>query len=778
MWKFIFLFSFFILINFSLSAQKLTIYGYVSEGNSGETVAGANISSTENKSSTISNSYGYFSLIAKIGTNRIITTSLGFNADTVEVVLTKDTLINIKLISIAQLLEEVSVNSSHNSILNLTSSNNFNLSMAAIKSMPRLAGEVDLVKAVQMLPGIKPGREGSSDYYVRGGGAEQNLILLDGVPIYQSSHALGFFSVFNTDAIKNVELMKGGFPARFGGRLSSVLDIQLKDGNAKSLKYDFSVGLLSSKFLLEGPIKKDQTTFLIGIRRTYLDIFSAIAQSNQDNKLNYHFYDLNAKLSHRISSKDRIYLSTYSGSDNLTSKSANDTSTDGNENNNLGWGSITSAIRYNHIFSSRLFCNTALTYTKYRFQTSTEYKDFQSADDYLLTYHSNIRDVGFKTDLDYIPNNKNIIRFGINTTFHRFDPNVTRLKSNDQNADNLIGDQKSRNLEYYVYIEDEIEISDNLQANVGLHYSSFQVSGKFYSSLQPRIHLNYLLNENLSFRTSYSSMAQYIHLLSNPGTGSPTDIWVPSTVNIKPEKSWQSTVGFATSFNVFEFSLDAYYKNLKNVLEYTSGVNFLEEGLRNNLLNQTFESWENKVSSGEGKTYGSELFIKKSSGKLSGWVGYTLSWSDRTFKQINQGTTYPFKYDSRNNFSFTANYKLKKTIEISGNFVYYSGLPTTLPLSEYKYYSENKAVNTAVQNVDVRNNFRMRDYHRLDLSISFIKEKSKGIRSWNVSIYNIYNRKNPYYVEIYQNKENGSTNISQYSLLPIIPSISYSYKLK
>lgn len=763
-------------------SQKLTINGYVNDSTSGEHLPGASIYDLTNKSGTNSNFYGYYNLTVQKGEISIVTKVMGFQPDTLKLMILKDTTINIHLHPVNTQLEEVVVSSSRDEHLDISQTNKITLSKTDVEAMPRLAGEVDVVKAIQMLPGVKAGREGSSDYYVRGGGPDQNLILIDGVPIYHSSHALGFFSVFNTDAIKNIDLLKGGFPSRYGGRLSSVLDIQLKDGNQNRLRYEVSAGLISSKLLIEGPVKSENTTFLFAARRTYLDILAAIAQPKKSGRLNYNFYDLNGKLSHRFSARDKVYFSIYSGSDKFTSKPSS-SQENKNERNSLNWGNVTSAMRYNHLFSNKLFSNLVLTYTNYKFKTESEYTNKQKDENYLLSYYSKIQDAGLKLDFDYLPSNDHFIRFGANTIFHEFSPNVTRLKKpNDQSdrIDTSFNGQPIKGLEYYIYAEDEWKLTERFQANLGFHLSGFLVQGKRYLSPQPRLSLNYQLSNNTSIRSSYALMTQYVHLLSNPGTGSPTDIWVPSSKKIKPQESWQTTIGLAKTLhnNRYELSIDGFYKNMTNVIEYAQGVNFLEEGLESNLLNEASTSWEEKIESGKGTSYGAEFFLRKKEGRLTGWAGYTLSWASRNFDAINSGRAYPFKYDSRHNISVTSSYKINKRIEVSANWVYYTGTPTTLPLTEYQYYSQNNSSSRSIDNVNVRNNFRMSDYHRLDAGIAFIKEKKLGQRSWNISIYNLYNRKNPYYISSSQTSRSGKTSVYQYSLLPIVPSVSYSYKLK
>ncbi|MEO8796126.1 MAG: TonB-dependent receptor, partial [Daejeonella sp.] len=410
--------------------------------------------------------------------------------------------------------------------LDISQINKVGLSPAEIKALPRFAGEVDVIKALQLMPGVRAGKEGSGDFHVRGGGPDQNLILLDGVPIYNSAHSLGLFSVFNADAIKSVELSKGGFPSRYGGRLSSVMDIRLKDGNNDHFRYDFSLGLISSRLLLEGPFKNENTTFMIGVRRTYLDLLASIAQGGSENKGNYNFYDLNAKISHRFNEKDRLYFSIYSGNDRLGTKYKSNDKLN-LDRNSISWGNITSALRYNHLFNSKLFSNLTVTYTNYNFGINNNYSDKEQNSNYELNYSSKIDDAGFKTDFDYIPNNNHFIRFGSNAVSHNFRPNVTSLKVIDNGnslADTAFNNNNIKAMEYFLYAEDEIKLSNRLQANAGLHFSGFYVQQKNYFSLQPRLSLNYILNESSAIRASYAQMNQYIHLLTTTGSGSPADI--------------------------------------------------------------------------------------------------------------------------------------------------------------------------------------------------------------------------------------------------------------
>ncbi|NEU08487.1 TonB-dependent receptor [Flavihumibacter sp. R14] len=783
--RIIYLLLFFILyISTSFGQQAVSISGYISDFHSGERLAGASVYSLNNKSGSSSNAYGYFRLAAvKAGTQQVVISMLGYRPDTLSLTIHKDTFIEVKLISKTASLAEVAITDFSKRNLHVSQMNKVGLSPAEIKSLPRFAGEVDVVKALQLLPGVKAGREGSSDFQVRGGGPDQNLILLDGVPIYNSSHTLGLFSVFNADAIKTVELSKGGFPSRYGGRLSSVLDIQLKDGNNDHFRFDVSAGLISSKLLLEGPLKNKNTTFMIGARRTYLDLINSIRQAGSGSSNNYNFYDLNAKISHRFSEKDRLYFSIYSGNDRLALKYANNNDLD-KRNNSIAWGSVTSALRYNHLFNDALFGNLTLTYTNYQFKIDNQTLDKDDKTDYTLSYSSKIKDAGVKMDFDYIPSNNHFIRFGSNAVMHDFQPNVTSIKSMDD-GDTLADTAYNRNVvkafEYYLYAEDEIRISRKLQANVGLHFSGFHVQQKNYTSLQPRFSLNWMLTNNNAIRASYARMSQYIHLLSATDSGSPADIWVPSTNSIEPQNSWQSTIGFARVLenSRFEFNVDAFYKEMNHVIEYKQGATFLATDSEQGLIDEASQSFETKVIAGKGTAYGAEFLLRKKEGKSFGWVAYTLAWSNRNFEGINNNEVYPYSYDSRHNLSVVMNHHLSKRIRVSGTWVYSSGLPATVQLSSYGYYDEN-GIKESLENVNVRNNVRMKSYHRLDLGISFVKQKKRGERSWNISVYNAYNRKNPYFIESGQQGAgaNGKTKMYQYSLLPVIPSFSYSYSFR
>jgi outer membrane receptor for ferrienterochelin and colicin len=658
--------------------------------------------------------------------------------------------------------------------------------------MPAFMGEVDVLKVLQLLPGVSAGSEGSSGLYVRGGGPDQNLILLDGVPVYNAAHLFGFFSVFNADAINRVELVKGGFPARYGGRLSSVVDISMKEGNSQKLKGEGSIGLIASRLTLEGPIIKNRTSFIVSGRRTYLDFITRpVIKSQSGGKENagYYFYDLNGKINHRINEKNRIYLSAYLGDDKGSyegndSFSTPDKSYTSTTHDELGiqWGNITTALRWNSIITNKLFSNVTATYSRYRFliyanSQSKIVDNNEPRDDYFYTeYNSSIKDYALKADFDYIPVPDHYIKFGAQAIQHAFIPGVLAYRETHQ-QDTTLGATKTNAQEFSVYVEDDFAITPKLKVNMGVHASGFLVEEKFYASIQPRIAARYLLTSKLSIKASYAKMAQFIHLLSNVGIGLPTDLWVPSTAKVKPEQSYISSLGVAYNLNnKYEFSIEGYYKKMKNIIEYKEGASYLS--IEND--------WQSKVEAGVGESYGAEFFLQKKTGRVSGWLGYTLSWANRTFPSINEGNSFPYRYDRRHDIEIATSYKWKNK-EISVTWVYGTGNAVTLPRSTYQgagdgynahYYGDSYNPydyydKGSVKYYGERNSFRMRSYHRLDISYTTTKKTKWGERSWVIGVYNVYNRRNPFFMEISEDRR--KKKFIQYSLFPIIPAISLRF---
>ncbi|MFK8101347.1 MAG: carboxypeptidase-like regulatory domain-containing protein [Saprospiraceae bacterium] len=756
--------------------QRYTISGYVQDATSGEKLIAANVFDLKSLSGNVTNNYGFYSLTLPQDTVYLSVSYIGYETVVLPFYLQKDTVLNIQLKSEVELEVVEVVAGKLDRIEEQTQMSQVNVPIDQIKKIPSLLGEVDVLKVLQLLPGVQAGTEGFNGLYVRGGSPDQNLILLDGVPIYNVSHVLGVFSVFNADAIKTVTLTKGGFPARFGGRLSSVLEINMKEGNMQEYHGEGSIGLVASKLTLEGPIVKDKTSFLISGRRTYIDLlmrpFLDQDVEGSTSTPTLYFYDLNAKINHKINDKHRLYLSGYFGADVFKSK---DSFRDVEETESgTTWGNSIGAFRWNYLINNKLFSNTTITYSRYNidifFEETTRYdglESFQSA-----RYSSGIEDVGVKVDFDYIPNPRHYIRFGASLTNHTYSPGAFTTQeriSGGELIDAIIGRGKIASNEYALYAEDEIQFG-RLKANVGLHNSAFSVEGKNYFSVQPRVGLRYLLNNGLAIKSSYSQMTQFINLLTNESLSLPTDLWVPSTRSIVPQDSWQVAGGIAkTLWKDFEFTLEGYYKKMNNVLSYKEGASFI--------FNLSSD-WQDKVTQGDGEAYGVEFFFQRKRGKTTGWIGYTLSWNNRIFEEINSGREFPFKYDRRHDISLVASHQFNKTISMTAAWIYGTGNSLTLPLFRYNTAVPNGqgGLNiTEVETIGNKNEFRAPAYHRLDVSIEFFKKKRKYERKWVISAYNAYNRRNPFYIRPGVN-DNGQRVFKQISLLPIIPSISYNFK--
>lgn len=779
-----------LLLPFFLQGQEeATISGYITDLESGEGLIGANIYLNDSNTGTITNSFGYFSLTLPIGPKELNASYIGFQNQLIKLDLNKDTILDISLSSsIAMEVVEITAASSKK-IEDETQMSTIEVPILQIKKIPALLGEVDVLKALQLLPGVQSGGEGQSGLYVRGGSPDQNLILLDGTPVYNASHLFGFFSVFNADAIKDVKLIKGGFPARYGGRLSSVLEINMKEGNNKSFGGKASIGLVSSKLTLEGPIgKSEKTSFIVSGRRTYIDLLlkpvikNSFKEEGSDGSTGYFFYDLNAKVNHKFSNRDKLYLSFYGGQDKffLEDKEVGSVINDINEND-LKWGNITTALRWNHVFQPKLFLNTTATYSRYNLDTRSYFATVDSrineTEDILLNYVSGIEDFALKMDFDYVPSPRHFIRFGVHGISHQFKPGTFDLEQNIPSENyffkTTLGQDDISSIELATYIEDDLVINDNLKANIGLHLSGFSVEDKFYASLQPRISMRYLLGNGMSAKASFANMRQYIQLLAFEGVGLPTDLWLPTTDRVKPQDSWQVAAGFAKSFeNGYELSIEGYYKEMSNIIAYKDGSGLFE-----------FTDWQDRVTQGNGTSYGLEVFLQKKQGRFTGWIGYTLSKSVRQFDELNFGEEFSYRYDRRHDISVVGSYTVKKDNTLSFAWVYGTGNAITLPTGNFSGIYPSARFNNVYQGdlYDDRNNFRMNAYHRLDLSYTLFKDKGSWNRSWSFGAYNSYNRKNPFFV--YSDTdfiEDGNGNftqtyvLKQASLFPIIPYITYS----
>ncbi len=769
-------------------SQKFTISGYIEDASSKEKLIAANVFDAKSGKGAVTNTYGFYSLTIDADSVYLSGSYIGYNAVEHRFLLKSDTTINF-LLSDDIALATVEVTAERgNKIEEKTQMSQMEVPVEQIKKLPSLLGEVDVFKVLQLLPGVQSGGEGTSGLYVRGGSPDQNLVLLDGVPVYNVSHVLGIFSVFNADAIKNVTLTKGGFPARYGGRLSSVIEINMKEGNMEEFEGEGSVGIVSSKLTLQGPIAKGKTSFLVSGRRTYADLVAGpFIKKFQDDidKFKLNFYDLNAKIQHKFNDKHRLFLSGYSGQDVFNIQYTEEDEVYGG---GLDWDNKIAALRWNWQLNPRLFSNTTLTYSRYTFNVGSEYQEKfgDMPETFSSKYKSGIEDFSAKIDFDFIPTPDHYIRFGASATHHTYSPGALALKIEvaGANLDTLIGSADETAIEYDLYVEDDFSIGP-LKANVGLHASGFDVNDKLYTSLQPRVGLNLLLPRDVALKASYASMVQYINLLTSEALALPADLWVPSTDRIEPQRSWQVALGAAKTINdEYEVSLEGFYKEMKNVVSYKEGASFLS-GFN--------DDWQDKVTQGDGQAYGLEFFLQKKKGKTTGWIGYTLSYNWRQFDEINGGRRYPFRYDRRHDASLTVSHQFTDRISASLAWVYGTGNAFTLPRYRYPVTPQETYTwggTTYVfpgQEVTVtgeKNSFRMSNYHRLDVSVDFTKKKKRFERKWTIGAYNAYNHVNPYFVlatnDAQYNDQGefiGSERVvKEFGILPIIPAVSYSFK--
>jgi outer membrane receptor for ferrienterochelin and colicin len=788
-----------------LAQRTFTISGYIQDAASGEKLFSAAAFDKKSSSGVVSNTYGFFSLTLPKGEVDLVFTYVGYEPTEIKFDLKRDTAFNIRMKEHSEIKTVEISAKKQNRIEERTQMSQVTVPIELIKKVPALLGEVDVLKALQLLPGVQAGTEGQNGLYVRGGSPDQNLILLDGVPVYNVSHLGGFFSVFNGDAIKDVTLTKGGFPARFGGRLSSVLEINMKEGNMNSFHGEGGLGLLSSRLTLEGPILKDKVSFMVSARRSYMDVvlrpvISASVAAQNSNNANetttvdpkLYFYDLNAKVNWKINEQHRIFLSAYNGADIFGfafTRTAKDNSRSNSTNGGIDFGNLTTALRWNYLINNRLFANTTLTYSRFNVNilTSASNRRDTVVSDNTASLRSGIEDIGFKTDFDYVINPQNHIRFGAGITNHTYSPRTLQLavQAARFNIDTTLGEGNTKALESALYVEDELKLG-LLKLSVGLHFSGFKVDNVTYSSLQPRLGMNYPLSQHLAAKASFVTMRQYINLLTNEGLGLPTDLWVPSTAKVKPQDAWQAALGIAQTIrDEYEFSVEAYYKKMNNVISYTEGASFLN-------LNGT--SWQDRVAQGTGTAYGLELFVQKKEGRLTGWLGYTWSRNFRQFATINKGLEYPFKYDRRHDFKALVAYQISDKWSFSGSWQYGTGNATSLPELIYNtpattyLYNPNGAITTfgqygATEIIGEKNAFRMPAYHRLDFSFERKVKKKRYTGAWNFGAYNAYNRANPMFLfldtqDVYNaNGTVTSTNVvRQASIFPIIPSVAYNFK--
>ncbi len=761
-----------------------TISGYITDCKSGEKLIGSSIFNYETLSGTVSNNYGFYSISLPPERNKLNYSYVGYEPFEFETKLYGDSIINVCLanpnqMSVVEIQKTQFIPKLESSQISL-----FNFPIKSFKNVPLLLGESDIKKSIELIPGFKSGGDASGGLYVRGGSPDQNLFLLDGVPVYNSDHLFGFFSIFNIDAVQSVKIYSGAFPSRYGGRLSSVVDIRLKDGNVKDFEAKIDVGIISTKCELEIPIKKDQTALVFSFRRTYLDMFLAPlldlvskVTDYEDLNVSYSFYDFYTKFSHKFPGKSSIYFSSYIGNDAAYYQSENETDTTYSKDYfSLGWGNQTISLRWNYIPNSKMFCNTTFIYSRYYYEnlnnfTRRENNDYLS--EYEYEYISGINDIGVKVDLDYMPKPDHYIKFGASATRHTFTPGikVTEEFKSDRPEfffNNTFGNEKLQSTQLSAYFEDDMDLNRYNKINIGIRYTGFITHNKLYNAVEPRFSYRMMLSKQLALKCGIAKMSQFMHLLSNTTIGFPTDIWLPITDSIKPQQSLQFTLGTVLNLpdNV-TLSLEGYYKYLTNLIEYKEGYNF-----KNNN-----DSWDQLVETGEGKAYGVEFMLHKPHGQATGWIGYTLSWANRQFPNINNGEIFPYRYDRRHDISFVFMYQLSKHFHLSVNWKFGTGYGFTLPSQKFLVASPNGESEEYLWHYSKRNNFKMPNYHRLDFAIKMKKELPHGKRIWTIGVYNAYNHKNPFVYYVSPQKDSGNI-LKEISLLPLIPTISYSFKFE
>ncbi len=761
--------------------QKFTISGSIIDATTGESLMGVNVYIKSNpQKGVVSNYYGYYALRLPAGTYTIIYNFLGYQNTEVTISLDKNIKQDIKLTPTSETLNEVVV-SGRTKIRNIRSTvlGTHALNIKAIENLPVLLGEKDILKIIQLLPGVKPAGEGQSGFYVRGGNIDENLILLDEAPVYNASHLLGFFSVFNSDAIRDAKLYKGHIPARYGSRLSSVLEMRMKEGNNQELHGQGGIGLISSRFTLEAPIVKDKASFLISARRTYVDLLvKAITNDSDVDNTALYFYDLNLKTNWRINQNNRLFLSGYFGRDVFGYNESDDKF-------GFSWGNATTTLRFNHIFNSRLFSNTSLIFSDYNYRIKLEEKGYT---DFFFKLGAGIQDMSFKNDFNYYLNDRHKINFGIDMTHHTLKPSTFESSEYEEELAELNLTNRY-SLENALYLSDKYGITDQLKLYLGLRYTNFIHFGggdftkydaqgdeeftkhynrwqaiKTFHGLAPRISMSYAFNDKHSIKAAFAKTYQFLHLMSNSSSSNPTDVWMPSGLNIPAQTSYQTSLGYFRNLQdgKLEFSTEVYFKTMQNVVDYKTGTQVT--------LNPEVEK---DLLYGQGKAYGLELLLRKKQGKLNGWISYTLSRSLKQFDGINGGKWFSARQDRIHDVSIVMNYKLTPRTDLGAVWVYYTGNAVTFPAGfyqvdgrEYPYFTE-------------RNGGRMPDYHRLDVSFTLHNKPGKKFRSsWNFSVYNAYGHLNPYLIYFRKDWENNSQSLKakQITLFKWVPSITYNFK--
>ena len=784
-----------------------TVSGYITDRTSGETLIGAGVlvegSGRKVQTGAVTNAYGYYTLTLPKGKTSLQYSYVGYESVVLDMDMLRDTTVNVVLSPSAE-IREATVVAQKDAGIQSTYLGSIDIPLVHIQRTPVLFGEADVLKAIQLMPGVQGGNEGFTGLYVRGGGPDENLILLDGVPIYNVDHMLGILSVFQTEAVKKVTLYKGSFPARYGGRVSSIVDIRTNDGNMKETHGSIGLGALTEKLHLEGPIIKDKLSYSLSARGLHTVFFDPIIRycgkkytdEGEDVYANYFFYDLNGKVTWRLSDSDRFFLASYNGRDQLNVKYTEDGSYQDTEGYNrtklgLGWGNNVVSLRWNHVFSSQLFANTTVAYNRYRmtmnsgmWSRGTSYDGTRYRYDFDIDYLSGIRDWSGKLDFDYVPSPRHLVKFGAEYLHHTFLPQTLTAVtySEEGNDKNNTNDTYGNTTPYKghdmsLYVEDDFSVTDHLTFNPGLHLSLFNTDGKSYWSLQPRVSAKYAWDGGWSLKAGYARMAQYVHLLSSAQISLPVDLWVPITKDIKPVTSDQFSAGvYYDGLKGWEFSIEGYYKSMHNILEYKDGT----------VMIATNTGWETKVEMGNGRAMGLEFFIQKTAGTVTGWIAYTLAKSDRQFPNgtINLGERFPYKYDRRHNFNINANWQITPRIDLSATFVFATGGTTTLPVRQTAILAPGSEWVQSADFVEHRNNYRLPASHHLNVGANFHHKKKRGESIWNVGVYNVYNQMNPNLVFLHYETKRPTpeaepvTNLvmEKVTILPLIPSVSYTYQ--
>lgn len=752
-------------------SSNVTISGYIRDGLTGESIIGASVEALGLKRGNVSNEYGFFSISLPSGNDSITlrVNYLGYEPRFQKVKPDVSAQLDISIQPQGAVINEVVVKASAlQEKVKSTEMSVTTLSTREVKALPALFGETDIIKILQLKPGITPGSEGTTGLFVRGGNNDQNLIVLDEAVVYNASHLFGFFSTFNSDAVKDVKVYKGGFPAQYGGRLSSVIDVRMKEGNNKKFSGSGGLGLISSRLTLEGPIQKDKSSFIVSGRRTYVDIITRQVNNANEGKEDYnpipdyYFYDLNTKINFTLSPKDRLYLSGYFGRDVF--KFTNETF-----NFLFDWGNATGTARWNHIFNPKLFSNTTFTYSDYRYRIQNILQGFS------FNLGSNVIDGNLKTDFYYQPNNNHVIRFGANATYHEFIVGRLKAGSNDGRI-NFEAGQDFNGMEYGLYASDEWAVNSKLKVNYGLRLSAWQNNPAFYWNIEPRVAFNYGVSDRLSFKGSYSRMNQYVHLLASSGLSLPTDIWYPSTNGIKPEGSDQVALGLSYLItNDVLITWEAWYKWLQNSIDFKDGAELFAN-----------DNIEQELSIGRGHAYSPiELEIEKKEGKLTGWIGYTLAWVRRgDFPDINSGRNFPTRFDTRHNLNVVALWTINKRWQLTGTFVYTSGYISWLPSGRFTFQDvQGGQIQFVVPWYGDRNNFRVPAYIRSDFGVVYKMGGRKFQHDLTLSVYNVLDRRNPFFIYLdVETQEFNQVDIpnkivaKQVSLFPILPSITWNFK--